>query len=60
MSPKPTGTVYYVTCFLNFGFGEVWLSQGVGDEKLFLAAFKQTIGDTYLQTWHQNINNNRK
>ena len=44
----------------NFGFGEVWLNHGVGDENLFLAAFKQRIGDTYLQTWNQNINNNRK
>ena len=44
----------------NFGFGEVWLNQGVGDEKLFLAAFKQRIGDTYLQTWNQKINSNRK
>ena len=44
----------------NFGFGELWLNQGVGDEKLFLAVFKQRIGDTYLQTWNQNINNNRK
>ena len=44
----------------NFGSGEVCLNQGGGDENLFLAAFKQRIGDTYLQTWNQNINNNRK
>ena len=45
---------------LNVCFGEVWLNQEVGNEKLFLTAFKQRIGDTYLQTWNQNINNNRK
>ena len=48
----------------NFGFGEVSLNQGVGDENLFLAAFKQRIGDTYfsdsLFEWNLNINKSRK
>ena len=49
MSPNPAGRLLRDLLF-KFGFGEMWLNQGIGDEKLFLAAFKQRIGDIYLQT----------
>ena len=34
------------------GFGIVWESQGVGDEKAFLNCYKQSLIDCYGQTWH--------
>ena len=43
-----------------FGFGEVWLNQGVGNIKLFLYAFKQRLVDTSSQIWHADIENNSK
>ena len=39
----------------QYGFGIVWESQGVGDDKLFLKCFKQRILDCYGQHWHDSL-----
>ena len=39
----------------RFGFGEVWLNQGVGDEALFLNCFKQRVIDVNMQNLKSNL-----
>ena len=39
----------------GLGFYEVWLTQGVGDVKLFLSLLKQRLKDTFIQNWYQRI-----
>ena len=39
----------------NYGFGIVWESQGVGDEKVFLQCFNQRLKDCYFQNWHESL-----
>ena len=41
----------------RFGFGIVWLSQGVGDPELFLTDFKRRLKDCMQQNWMDSINN---
>ena len=40
----------------SYGFGEVWLNQGVTDKRMFLNILKQRIRDTALQSWKSSIN----
>ena len=42
------------------GFGEVWESQTVGDEKLVMNVFKQRLRDVKLQTGLDYISNPTK
>ena len=42
------------------GFREVWESQRVGDEKLFMNVFKQRLRDKNLQNWSDYISNSSK
>ena len=44
----------------RFGFGIVWLSQGVGDPELFLNIFKQRLKDCMQQNWIESINNSTR
>lgn len=44
----------------SYGFGEVWESQGVGDEKLFMNIFKQRLKDVSLQNWSNYISSSTK
>ena len=37
------------------GFGIVWLCQGVGSEKQFVAEFKDRLISCYKQNWHSDI-----
>ena len=39
----------------RLGFFEVWESQGVGNEKLFLGIFKQRVRDVFTQNWHLRL-----
>lgn len=39
----------------RLGFYEVWINQGVGDEKFFLLEFKQRVKDIYIQNWHEQL-----
>ena len=44
----------------NYGFGEVWLQQGVGDVNVFLTVFKQRCVDIDKQNWSDEIHNSSK
>lgn len=44
----------------RLGFYEVWLSQGVGNSKVFLNLFKQRVKDTYIQTWNEQLQNSSR
>ena len=47
-----------VRCCLNkYGFGHVWLNQGVGCSKSFLSAFRQRLIDCNWQNWNEHISN---
>ena len=35
----------------KYDFGDVWVNQGVGDEKAFLKEFKERILSLYRQEW---------
>ena len=39
----------------RLGFMEVWDSQGVGNEMLFLAHFKTRVNDIFMQEWHSRL-----
>ena len=38
-----------------YGFGIVWQSQGVGNEKAFIQTFQQRLKDCYSQNWHDSL-----
>ena len=42
------------------GFGIVWLSQGVGDDKAFLLALKDRLIACFKQNWHSKIEESDK
>ena len=44
----------------TYGFGDVWLNQGVGNADLFVYTFKQRLIDMSVQTWHDDVSNNSK
>ena len=39
----------------SYGFGEVWVNQGVGDVGAFICLFKQRVIDVATQDWHSEI-----
>lgn len=43
------------TCLERYGFGYVWLQQGVGNKTQFLKQFRQRLIDCYRQDWHWKI-----
>ena len=44
----------------NSGFYHVWLTQGVGDIKIFLKIFKQRLQDNFVQEWHHRLNDSSR
>ena len=40
----------------SLGFNDVWIQQGVGDEKLFMLVLKQRLNDNFMQTWNAELN----
>ena len=47
-------------CLCQLGFGYAWLNSGVGNEKRFVALFKQRLKDCHLQEWNaKNISSFR-
>ena len=48
------------TLLANYGFYFVWLEQGVGDEKMFLSAFKEQLRDCCKQDWFREVSNSTK
>ena len=43
------------SCFDRYGYSEVWLNGGVGDEQAFLRQLKQRMLDCYIQDWHTQL-----
>ena len=39
----------------RLGFNDVWLFQGVGDNKVFLSIVKQRLHDQFGQRWHEEL-----
>ena len=39
----------------KYNFGEVWVNQGVGNEKAFLKEFKERVLSLYRQDWENNL-----
>ena len=50
------GFIYKIPTMF-YGFGDVWLSQGVDNENLFLSILTSHLYDTAKQNWHSNIAN---
>ena len=46
-------SVCYVLC--KYDLGEVWVNQGVGNEKAFLKDFKERVISLYRQDWENNL-----
>ena len=44
----------------EFGFGIVWLSQGVGNECQFINEFKDRLICSFKQNWHSDMENKEK
>jgi hypothetical protein len=44
----------------KYGFDDVWLNQGVGDVKKFLAAFKERLILEYSQEWSEILTGNER
>ena len=44
----------------RIGFGLVWLCQDVGNERKFLAEFKDRMITCFKQNWHSKIEENEK
>ena len=38
----------------------VWLTQGVGDIKIFLKIFNQRLQDNFVQEWHHRLNDSSR
>ena len=43
-----------------FGFGHVWLEQGVGNVDYFMEIFRQRLKDCIVQRWQSDINESSK
>ena len=57
-NPNKTTWVTLVRDMLyRIGFGIYWQTQNVGEEKHFIAIFKQRIEDIYHQEWRGEIEN---
>ena len=44
----------------SYGFGQAWLSQGVGNEEIFVNLFKTRARDIDIQTWSAELNDSPK
>jgi hypothetical protein len=58
------GKITWVTnvrrCLYQYGFGFVWVNQGVGGVKEFLKVFKQRMIDCRWQNWYEHVNNSER
>ena len=44
----------------KYGFGDVWLEQGVGDKIAILRAFTTRLRDCHFQDWHRETHDSSK
>ena len=58
------GKITWVTnvrvCLFQYGFGFVWVNQGVGDVKSFLKMFKERLIDCRWQNWQEHIQESQR
>jgi hypothetical protein len=47
-------------CLFQFGFGFVWINQGVGGVKEFLRVFKERMIDCRWQNWHEHVQDSNR
>ena len=47
-------------CLFEYGFGYVWLSQGVGNTNEFIKVFRQRLIDCRWQKWNDHIENSER
>ena len=52
---KTTWVTHVKNMLCSTGFGFVWISQEVGNQKAFLNTFKQRLIDCFKQNWHEII-----
>ena len=45
------------TCLYKYGFGDVWLCQGVGNKNVFIRIFRQRLIDCRWQMWTDHVEN---
>ena len=48
------------TTLFSFGFGIVWVSQGVGNQAKFIREFKQRLVDCSYQGWRDKISTSER
>ena len=54
--PNTVNWVYKVKYLLSsLGFYEVWLTQGVGNKKMFLSGLKLRLDDNFIQNWDSRL-----
>ena len=44
----------------RLGFMEVWEMQGVGNIGVFMNIFKQRVRDSFIQNWHERLENSTR
>ena len=54
---KTTWATNVRKCLFRYGFGIVWMNQGVADIKQFLRMFKRRMIDCRWQNWNDHIDN---
>ena len=52
---KTTWVTHIKGMLLKYRFGEVWIWQGVGDERVFVESFLQCMKDSFKQEWHSTL-----
>lgn len=57
---KATWVTNVRLCLFKFGFGFVWMEQGVGDINGFLRVFKQRMIDCKWQEWSEHVNESER
>jgi len=57
---KPNWVTYVKNILFRFGFGHVFINQGVGNVELFIYSFKQRLSDCALQEWSSEVRNTSK
>ena len=57
---KMTWATQIKSCLYNYGFGFVWMEQGVGRVNQFLHVLKQRMIDCRWQDWHDHVHDSER
>ena len=52
---KTTWATYVRKCLFRYGFGIVWMEQGVGSTRIFLRVCKERMIDCAWQNWNERV-----